>query len=324
MAASRQSKAFHRREQESREALVRRRLTYAVGGVFGAVILLVIAGLIWGVWLPPRATVATVGTRTITAGDLKEHAAFIYRSGDRRVAEDLSIALNDLIQREILIQAGTAEVDPVTAADIRAAMATRLGMAADATDEQYGKALADFLTVANISRAEAEEAVRLQLIDQRLREKFRAAIPASGEQLHIRMVSTTDRTRAEAVRTAALGGQSLGDAAVEAGIYSDASQAELGWYTPDTIPARVRETLLALQAGDVTEILDDANRVGFEVYQVDQREQNRTYDDTVKGQIADVTFDRFIEAKREELGVTEELSDGERSWVLNQVRRAVR
>ncbi|GMU40410.1 MAG: hypothetical protein AMXMBFR23_12760 [Chloroflexota bacterium] len=324
MAASRQSKAFHRREQESREAQVRRRLTYAVAGVFGAVALLVIAGLIWGVYLPPRATVATVGDREITAGELKDHAAFIYRSGDTRVAEDLSIALTDLIQREILTQAGATEVEPVTAEDIRASMATRLGLAEDATDEQYGKALGDFLTAANLSRAEVEEAVRLQLIDQRLRDKFREGLPASGEQLHIVRAATNDRTRAEAVREAVLGGQPLGEAAVEAGVYTETSQAELGWYTPDTLPERLRETLVALQAGDVTEVLDDANRVGFEVYQVDQREQNRTYDDAVKTQVANQMFEQFIEAKREALGVVEDFSDGERSWVINQVRRAVR
>jgi hypothetical protein len=324
VAASRQSKAFHRREQQTREERVRRLTLLGVGGVLALVAVIVVAGLIWGVWLPPRQHVLTVGDRMFTAGQLADHSVFLFRSGSTGVASDPQIAIDELVQREIILQAGTVEVGEVTDADIRAEISQRLGMADTATDEQYATSLGDYLLATGVSREELEAGVEILVIEERLREKFKAEVPESGDQLDVLRVATNDRARAEALRQAALEGEDLRDAAVAAGIYTDRTQAEMGWFAPETLPERVRDAITALAVGGATEVLDDANQVGFEVYAITSRTATEPYQEVVRDQLAGLRFNEFIEAKRAELGVTEDLSDSERTWILDQVRRATR
>jgi len=324
VAASRQSKAFHRREQQTREERVRRLTFLGVGGVLALVGVIVVAGLIWGVWLPPREHVLTVGSRSFNAGQVADHAAFLVRTGNTNALGDPQVAMDDLVQREIMFQAGVAEVDEVTDADVRAEISKRLGMAEDATDEQYGKALGDYLLTSGISRAEMESVFRFLVIDQRVRDKLKADLPESGDQLDLLRVATNDRSRAEAVRKAVLDGADLRDAAVTAGIYTDRSQAELGWFAPETLPEHVRDQVNALRVGGVSDVLDDVNRVGFEVYAIASRTTTEPYEPAVVDQLGALRFEHYVEAKREELGVTEDLSDSERTWILDQVRRATR
>lgn len=324
MAASRQSKAFHRREQQTREERVRRLTFFGVGGVLALVGVIVVAGLIWGVWLPPREHVLTVGSRSFNAGQVADHAALLVRTGNTNAAGDPQVAMDDLIQREVMFQAGAAEVDEVTDADIRAEISERLGMAEDATDEQYGQALGDYLLSSGMSRAEMESVVRYLVLEERLREKFKAEVPESGDQMDVLRVATNDRARAEALREAALNGEDLRDAAVAAGIYTDRTQAEAGWFSPETLPERVRDQINALSVGGVSDVLDDANQVGFEVYAITARTATDPYQEAVRDQLATLRFGEYVEAKRDELGVTEDLSDSERTWILDQVRRATR
>ncbi|MDP2327445.1 MAG: hypothetical protein Q8M79_05100 [Dehalococcoidia bacterium] len=324
MAASRQSKAFHRREQQSQEERVRRLTYLGVGGVLALVAVIVVAGLIWGVWLPPREHVLTVGSRSFNAGRVADHAAYLARSGNGAAAADPQVAIDALVRREILLQAGVAEVGEVTDADIRAEISKRLGMADTATDEQYAASLGDYLLATGVSRADLEAGVRVLVMEERLREKFKADLPESGDQLDLLRVATNDRSRAEAVRKAVLDGADLRDAAVTAGIYTDRSQAELGWFAPEALPERVRDAISALRVGSASDVLDDANQVGFEVYAITTRVATEPYQSAVLDQLAGLRFDEFVEAKREELGVTEDLSDSERTWILDQVRRATR
>lgn len=324
MAASRQSKAFHRREQESREARVRRLTLLGVGGVLGLVAVIVVAGLIWGVWLPPREHVLTVGSRSFNAGEVADHATFLVRSGNSNAAGDPQVAMDDLIRREVMFQAGAAEVGEVTDADIRAEISERLGMAEDATDEQYGQALGDYLLSTGTTRGELDSVVRFLVLEERLQEKFKAEVPESGDQMDVLRVATNDRARAEALRQAVLDGEDLRDAAVAAGVYTDRTQAEVGWFSPETLPERVRDAISALRVGGVSDVLDDENQVGFEIYAITTRTATEPYQEAVRDQLAALRYQEYVDAKREELGVTEDLSDSERAWILDQVRRATR
>jgi hypothetical protein len=324
VAGNRQSGAFHRREQEEREARTRRLMTLGIGGVLALVAVIVAAGVIWSVILPPRAEVGVVGTRTLTAGDLADHAIFMYRTGDTRPLTEPTVALDDLILKETLLQSIAPELEPITDADIRAELAVRLGMDEDVEDEIYASSLASYLRQTEISRAEVEYAARALVIEKRLREQLEEAVPETGEMIFVLRVATADRTRAQALIERVAAGESLGEAAVAIGIYTEASQADFGLWAPEVFPERVRPELIDLAAGEVTGVLDDEARVGFEVYQVAIRTTDEPYDEANRARLAEERFVEIVAERRDQLGVSVGLSDSERTWILNRLSRTVR
>ena len=76
MAGARQSKASHRRERESRESRQQERITLISIGVLVAVAIIAATGVVWGIVLPPRATVLTVGSESFSASDATSRAIF--------------------------------------------------------------------------------------------------------------------------------------------------------------------------------------------------------------------------------------------------------
>ncbi len=324
MAGNRRSAAFHRREQQSRDERVQRLMVIGIGAIFALVALIVLAGLYWAVWLPPRAHVLTIGDRDVTAGELADHLAFVYRAGDTRVLGDLSVGIEDLVRKEVLLQAGEPEVGPITDDDVRALIRQRLGLADTATDEQYARALGSYLGTVGVSRAELEAAVHVLAIEERLRDRYLEAIPDSGEQIRVLRVTATTREQAEALRDRAAAGEALDEVAVEEGVISQAPQADLGWLPVETLPARIRDDVSALGEGAVTEVLADEAGTGFEVYQVAERLQNREYEEGDREAIAASQVAVYVQEQREALGVVEDISADERSWMFDRLVRAVR
>ncbi|MDA0270856.1 MAG: hypothetical protein O2919_07470 [Chloroflexi bacterium] len=324
MAGNRQSGAFHRREQEEREARTRRLMTFGIGGVLALVAVIVAVGVVWSVILPPRAEVGVVGTRTLTAGDLADHAIFMYRTGDTRPLGDPTTAMDDLILKEALLQSIAPELEPITDADVRALLAVRLGIEGEVEDELYASSLAAYLRQTEITRAEVEYAGRALVVEERLREQLEEAVPETGEMIFVLRVATADRTRAEALIERVAAGESLGEAAVAIGIYTEAPQADFGRWAPEVFPERVRAELIDLEAGEVTGVLDDEARVGFEVYQVSIRTTEEPYDEANRERLAAERFVEIMAERREQLGATVTLSESERTWVLNRLSRAVR
>src|SRR5690606_19302970 len=93
-------------------------------------------------------------------------------------------------------------------------------------------------------------------------------------------VQTNDRALAEQLAEAVRGGQDFREAALEIGVAEDEDAIfELGWTTPDTLAERVRPAIEPLQTGEITDPVDDANNVGYEVYFVEERTVDQPYED---------------------------------------------
>ena len=188
------------------------------------------------------------------------------------------------------------------------------------TDEEYADALAAFLRVAPVGRRELETIVRAGIIEDRLVEQFRAELPESGDQFLLWAVPTNDRAAAQELIDLVRGGMDFREAAVEAGVVEEPEGAqELGWFAPSSINERVAPFVQDLQSGEISEVIDDANRVGFEVYYVEERSTERPYEETVKDQLAQQAFSDWRDEQTEVLAMERDLSEGEDDWIREQV-----
>lgn len=369
MAGSRGPASRQRRHHDSRESRQGQWLVLGVAGSLVAVALIIVAGLVWSVYLPPREHALTVGSADFNAGQVADRAVYLVTAGNGNASRDpAGEGSASLTRQQILLEFGAGLVAPVTDDDVRLAIATRLGALVEPTPEPtvsptpdaatpdaatptatpattatpeatgtpaatetpqpevdegaYAEAYADFLRVAPIKRGDFESIIRAGIIEERLIELFQSELPDTGDQLLISAVSTNDRTQAQALIDAVAAGQTFAEAAVSAGIVDAADDlAAAVWFSPEGLDDRLRPAIEALQAGQVSEIVNDANQIGFEVYYVEDRTTTEPYDEAVVTQLALLRLDEFIEQWSTTDGVVkDDLSSDERTWIARRVQ----
>lgn len=351
MAGTRGTNARQRRLQETRASRDRQWLLIGVTAVLGLAAVVVVVGLIWAWYLPPRAHVLRVGSADFSAQDIVNRARYLAAAGNgdavRTPAEE---AIESLTREGILLELGQPLVAEVTDRDVRDAIAQRLGLTDSAvipvlgatetptpepaaepgatpaySDEAFGDAYADFLRVAPIQRDDFERIIRAGLVEERLTEQFKTEVPASGDQMRLDVVQTSDRTLAQALVDAVAGGEDFEEAAIRLGIVtSDEGVVDVGWLAPETISERIRDAIVPLQAGQTSGVLDDSINVGFEVYFVAERSTTAPYQEAVIEQLATKRLNEFLDAQEAAAGVVEvDLSGGERDWIAERAQRLI-
>jgi hypothetical protein len=81
----------------------------------------------------------------------------------------------------------------------------------------------------------------------------------------------------------------------------------------------VSPAVVDLQTGEVSELVEDAAKVGFEVYFVEQRSADLPYEESVRDQLARRAFNQWKDEQETQLNVVRDLSDGEDDWIRDRV-----
>jgi parvulin-like peptidyl-prolyl isomerase len=297
----------------------------------GAAVLIVVAAVVFvGVlltwYLPPRAHVLTVGDRDYNARAVADRAYYLATTGS---GEALRVpaqeATRSLIRQEILLQVAAPLVEEVTQAEVREAIAERLGLGEEWTDEAYATALAAYLQEAPITQRALESIVRAGIIEDRLEEMLSDELPEAGDQMHIIAARTTNRGAALSLVESVRGGADFREAAVELRVIgSEAEIQDLGWYAPQALSDRVAPFVRDLQQGEVSEPVDDAGRVGFEVFYVSERTTDEPYEERVRAQLARGAFNDWLREQEDLIRVELSISDSTADWIRRQVQAALR
>ncbi len=319
MPGARQSKASHRRDVLARESARQERITLIAAGVLVAVVIIAAAGVVWGVILPPRAHILTVGDRTSTAADVRDRAVFLF-SGAQAPGDPVDAGVEQIRRDEILLQAGASRVDPVTDEELTAAIRDRVGVAEDASAEDYATAYETFLRGAAVDRPTFERMVRAQLVDERLVESYKSEVGKSGLQLHLLGVTGRDQAKLTKFREAVAGGAEFAATAAEMELVARADSTDLGWTFPpedgflhDVVKLQDRP------AEDLTEVIPRESGFVYDVYRVAERDEARVYTDAQVKALAGRLLDGWIEEQRGQLSITEDVSDRERRWIVQAV-----
>lgn len=333
MAGSRQSKApskapskaVHRRDQQARDAQTGERVTLIALGILLAVAILVGAGVVWGIVLPPRAHILTVGSEEFTAADAEKRATFLV-AGNSSLTDDPATAAVNMIKRdETLLQAGASEVGEITADDMTKAIKKRVGVADDADAATFTASYKTFLAGTNLDQATFERLVRAQVISERLGAKLQAAAGDSGPQYHLLGVTSRDQTKLKQFRDAVVGGADFNSTAISMGLAKTPQEMDVGWVLPPKTSNFLKDVVQPekLQAGQMTEVLAREGGLQFDLYRMAEREDKRAYTEEQKVELGGQLVDAWIlEQQKDKVKVAEDISDRERRWILKRVTAA--
>lgn len=324
MAGARDSKAAQRRSQQQREAMTQERITLWAIGVLVAVAIIALAGVIWAVILPPRQHIITVGSQRFDASAVERRAEFLLSGANAQSPDDpIQTAIDAIRRDETLLQAGAGEAGNISDEDMTKAIRKTIGLADDASAEDYAKQYASFLKGAPLDKATFERMVRAQVIADRLATKFAAQVGDAGPQLHLFGVASGDQAKLKQFRDAVAGGADFNQKALELNLATSERTSDLGWLLPPSA-GFLKDTakLDQLPTGQVTEVLSPNGGLGYVVYRIAEREERRTYTEQQKSALGQRKVDEWVEQQRDKVQVTEDLSDSEKKWITKRVAAA--
>lgn len=312
-----------RRQQASHEDRQQRLIFMGAGGVLALVLVIVVIGLITAWYLPPRAHVLTVGDREFTARDVADRGIYLARAGNPLAQQNpASEGLESLLREQVLLQAGPAVVGEATDDDVYASLAETFELGEDYTNELVDAQLEGSLEVTVLSRAQLFDLIRAGVIEERLIEQFEAELPETGDQMHLMAVRTGSPAEAQELVDAVRGGADFTETAVEMELVTaEEGPALVGWYAPNTLPERLA-ALADLPAGGIADPIEDASRVGYEVFFVSERTDDEPYTEAVRNQLAALALSDWMDEHEATLTVERSLGSSDEDWIRRQVAGA--
>lgn len=321
MAGSR-AERISAREQRERDERRERRIVLAGGGVLLVAALVVLAGLVFTQYLPPRARVASIEGASISASTLVDHAVLlVILEPDLTtppIDEFAAFTIERLIDQTALRVEGAAEFGIPTEQQRAAASRALLDIPEDAEDAVLADARAEVLWSTDVVR-EFDAIVEARAQEAVLRARVEAEVGESAPQLRLRRIRVSAEVRARELREQALGGADFGvladgasdEAATEPG-------GDLGWQLVETIDPPIASALADLAPGEITEPLP----VGFvfEIYLLEERDDARALDGAQIEELVEARMGGWLAVARERLEFEHDLSAGESEWVTERFR----
>lgn len=322
--AARPGRFAERRARLETEARVERRV-YLAAAIVGIVVALIVsAGVVLTVVMPPRAHVVTVGSRTLTAADVAVRARYAaITEANSAVASSAAAVIPTLVREEVVRQqAGELGVS-VSDDDLKAELRKRVGIADEQADDLFWPKYDEYRKTLPVSRDDFETIVGASVLRTKAVEAFKTKVGEKGPQLHLFAVSTQNRQKLDEMRTAVASGKDFATEAVARGLVKEAGQADLAWFDPQSVPDRI-SPVRDLKAGELSEVLMDSQTGGYILAQAAERSDDRAYDDTVKSQIANRQFQDWAKAQESALAGEPSLAGAAKTWVERQVKNALK
>ncbi len=311
------SRTALRRRQE--EAQARRDRTILLGtiGVLAAAAVIVLVGLYFTVYLPPRASVASIDGQAVTAGDAVDRASFFMVSEggafSREIDDLAELGVDRLVRDAVLFKEAPALVGEVSDSDADAKAREVLG---NLEGEAYADALQAVLQRAGIERQQYREILKSRLLAERLTERFRGELPEAMDQRHVLRGGTPRLVKAQRGIERARGGEDFTGLGDQYGADRQL-QVDLGWTPDDLLLPDAERALSGLGAGDVS--APAMSGLFFDVYKVVELQAARPLSDEQRDALADRRVDDWVTERESQLSVTRDLSKDESAWITAQV-----
>ncbi len=316
------SRAALRRRQDEAQARRDRIILLGTGGVLAAVAAIVLVGLYFTVYRPPREQVAVVDGRMITASAAADRATFFMLSEGgafSRAVDDLAeLGVDRVVRDAILLKDGPALVGAVTDEDADAKAREVLG---NLEGDAYAKALQDVLQRADIDRQQYREILKARLVAERLTETFKAELPEAMDQRHVQRARTPSIVNAERVIERARAGEDFEKLAQQYGA-DRRLDVDQNWIPDEILVPEAREALVGLGAGEVSAPV--MSGLYFDVYRVAEAEVGRPLTDEQRGTVAERRVDTWVKEHEAQAAVSRTVSAGASRWITKRVGDRVR
>lgn len=184
--------------------------------------------------------------------------------------------------------------------------------------EAFAKAYQDFLQLTQLSRNEFELIIRAELIEQRLQDQFGESIGESGPQKRLSRIRVTDPALADSIR------QQLGEGADFVALHAEHSTgdeegegSDLGWAALDALPDETADAVRDLGVGEFSEV--SVSGLSFDIFLVTEVSDDQPYDADTKSALVENQIAQWLEVEQARVTVERDLSDGEASWINEQI-----
>ncbi|MEX0683299.1 MAG: SurA N-terminal domain-containing protein [Dehalococcoidia bacterium] len=281
------------------------------------VILLVIASLGvvgWGFlsdYLEDRArpgsTAIEVGDREYSVRDFTDRAKlFVDENGGADSAFLVFPTLGQqLIEEAILLQYASEKEVTATDEEVKAAIALKLGI--EATDPNFDARFQEELVTTELTEEEYRDIARANVLKTNLTAKFKAEVPATLPSVHYRQIQVADQATADDLVTQLEGGADF--VALAAEHSEDATTKDTGGdkgFVPEGAFSddALEDVLFSLEPNGIT-TLPGGNAVF--VYQVLEKSDIQEVTDDQKNTLTANAYSEWLEAKKEELDVKNDL-----------------
>lgn len=294
------SRSWSLQDEESRNAFL------LVAGIT-AVVVIAIAIAAYG-YLSERSkessAVLVVGGEEVSYDYFQKRLAQFINQGSTMTSQQFSSLLSNMlitIEQEVLVRK-TAPGLGLTASseEVEARMRRDVGVGADANRESYASALRQKLLQTGLSLDEYRKLQESRVLEDKLTQKIRAAIPTEAEQVNIRLILV--RTQAEAVqaRDRIAAGESMGAVATTVSVHSSSTRAgEVGWTVRGSYPEEVENVMFSLAPGTISDVIESPN--GFYIVEVRDK-QTLPVEDAARNAVVAYQFQKVMNDGREEFG----------------------
>ena len=304
-----------------------------------AAVLIVLAGVFITRYRPPRAHILTAAGERFEAAEVERRLRYRLLFESEGLGPDVEAFVDttlDTLEREQIIRTrATALVGDVSAADVEQELRTQLvppapgvplpdGATATPTpvsDEAYASALQQRLKESGLSKGELETLARAELLEKRLAEHFKKALPAQAPQVHLNVARFTDQAKAEQVRgIVSRPNVDFVPVATANSVSTGGPVGDLDWVLVEELDQVVRDAVQGLTVGGISAVLK--REEFFEVYKVEEATTQRDLTDEQRDTLAAKRVDEWVAAERAHVEVEREISDDEESWIRDHALQA--
>lgn len=279
-----------------------------IGGV-GAVLLIALAFVGFGYWYseirPEGRTVLQLDDTKVSFAEMKRRMKYelFQTSIYQQAPQLLPQAAFDALRDELLVtqRAESAENVAASEQEFNDKLRTRLGVAPQADNSTFAEALRSQLDVTGLHQDEFERMVRAELLEEKLKAKFKEALPANVLQARIEVIATESREDAQAAIDRINAGEEF--AAVARDVSTEPDVADTGGvkeYAPKgAFNTAYDNFAFTADIGVLSEPLSDASGTRWYVVRViDRSEQPAT--ESHRTSLANQEFDAWLERMRDE------------------------
>jgi parvulin-like peptidyl-prolyl isomerase len=285
----------------------RRNAVFLMGGI-ALVVIIAIALIGYGYYndriKPNHATVLRVGDQTFDYNFLKRRVQADLNDSKIDISQEDAIprVLGNIEQEAVLRELGKREDIRISDADLMAKIADNLGLPEDSKRNQIASVLRLRLIRLGISLDEMEDIVRAQVVETQVKSKIEESIPASAEQVAVRLIQTSTQSAALTARDRLRAGESFAivAATVSEDETSKATGGDLGLVPRGALPAEVEKVAFStLGLSDVIE----TKSAFFVIEVLDKRTD--VVGSGSRELVISTTFATKLEQTREAIGGTE-------------------
>jgi hypothetical protein len=294
----------------------RRNTILLVGGISLVVLIaMILAG--YGYYhdkvAPKHETVLRVGDRSWDVADLQRrthHQVVRNQLDTSEMNKNIEDTLKQMRDEELVRQAGKMNGIAVTEADMMQAYRDRFGLPPEASRDLIGLNLRSELRQGGLNLADFEDIIRAQIIDKRMNDTVRNALPAKAPHVNLGLIQVGGQSQAIQLRQSIFEEkESFAVAAARDSKHASKEKAgDVGWVPREALPKEVADVAFGREGLFLSDVIE--NEAGFFIIAVRGKEDRDLTDET-KELIVQQKRAEVLQKAIQAVGVATDLTQGQ-------------